>query len=159
MSEFDARRWGDLLNKLRRRLRGDAASEDYLHSAYLRFERHRQTAVVHNPEAFMLRAAANIAVDHHRRGRWIKPEPWEEACARILDASQPPDEALEVRERLKRVREALDRMPPRTRDILLMHRLDGLKYREIAVALDISQSAVEKHIAKATLFLLDCVED
>jgi RNA polymerase sigma-70 factor (ECF subfamily) len=34
-----------------------------------------------------------------------------------------------------------------------MHRLQGLKYREIAVHFGISQSAVEKHIAKAALFL------
>jgi len=36
-----------------------------------------------------------------------------------------------------------------------MHRLDNLKYHEIASRLGISQSAVEKHIAKAVLFLTE----
>ncbi len=36
-----------------------------------------------------------------------------------------------------------------------MHRLDDMKYREIAERLGISQSAVEKHIAKAALFLTE----
>jgi RNA polymerase sigma-70 factor (ECF subfamily) len=39
-----------------------------------------------------------------------------------------------------------------------MHRLDNLKYREIAEKLDISQSAVEKHIARAALALTEWME-
>jgi RNA polymerase sigma-70 factor (ECF subfamily) len=39
-----------------------------------------------------------------------------------------------------------------------MHRLDGLKYRVIAERMGLSQSAVEKHIAKAALFLTEWVE-
>lgn len=53
---------------------------------------------------------------------------------------------------------ALDSLGPRTREIFLLHRLDGLKYREIAAQLDITVSAVEKHIAKASLFLVNWVE-
>lgn len=40
-----------------------------------------------------------------------------------------------------------------------MHRLDGLKYREIAEALFISQSAVEKHIASAVISLSAWMEN
>ena len=36
-----------------------------------------------------------------------------------------------------------------------MHRLDGLKYLEIAQRLSISVSAVEKHIARAMQFLAE----
>jgi DNA-directed RNA polymerase specialized sigma24 family protein len=39
-----------------------------------------------------------------------------------------------------------------------MHRLNNLKYHEIASQLGISQSAVEKHIAKAVLFLTEWTE-
>jgi RNA polymerase sigma-70 factor (ECF subfamily) len=39
-----------------------------------------------------------------------------------------------------------------------MHRLENLKYREIAQRLGISQSAVEKHIARAALFLTEWTE-
>jgi DNA-directed RNA polymerase specialized sigma24 family protein len=40
-----------------------------------------------------------------------------------------------------------------------MHRVDNLKYREISEIMGISVSAVEKHIAKATLFLADRIAD
>ena len=39
-----------------------------------------------------------------------------------------------------------------------MHRVEGLKYREIAAELGITVSAVEKHVAKAALFLAAWVE-
>ncbi len=35
-----------------------------------------------------------------------------------------------------------------------MHRIGGLKHRDIAARLGITVSAVEKHVAKASLFLL-----
>jgi RNA polymerase sigma factor (sigma-70 family) len=67
-------------------------------------------------------------------------------------------EVLAARERLQKVLAGLESLGPRTREIFLLHRLDGLKYREIAAQLGITVSAVEKHIAKATLFLVTWVE-
>jgi RNA polymerase sigma-70 factor (ECF subfamily) len=40
-----------------------------------------------------------------------------------------------------------------------MHRIEGLKYREIAARFGITVSAVEKHVAKAALSLAECMED
>ncbi|MGH6781447.1 MAG: sigma-70 family RNA polymerase sigma factor, partial [Sphingomonadaceae bacterium] len=67
-------------------------------------------------------------------------------------------EMLQLRQRLERVRLGLAELSPRTRQIFLMHRIDGLKYREIADELGITMSAVEKHIAKAALFLAEWTE-
>jgi RNA polymerase sigma-70 factor (ECF subfamily) len=39
-----------------------------------------------------------------------------------------------------------------------MHRIDGLKYREIAAELGITVSAVEKHIARAAAHIADLAE-
>ena len=44
---------------------------------------------------------------------------------------------------------ALDSLPERTRSVFLLYRIEGLKYREIAQALDISIPAVQKHMARA----------
>ena len=66
---------------------------------------------------------------------------------------------LIARHRLERLRQGVEHLRPRTRQILLMHRLEGLKYREIATVLGISQSAVEKHIAQAMESLTDWMED
>lgn len=69
------------------------------------------------------------------------------------------DEVLIARHRLERLRQGVEQLKPRTREVLLMHRLEGLKYRDIAAALGISQSAVEKHIAQAMASLNEWMED
>ncbi|NGM62134.1 RNA polymerase sigma-70 factor [Sphingobacterium sp. SGG-5] len=43
----------------------------------------------------------------------------------------------------------IDQLPKRCREVFLMSRFEGLKNREIAEALQISTTAVEKHISKA----------
>ena len=46
-------------------------------------------------------------------------------------------------------------LPERTREIFLMHRIDKLEYSEIAQRLGISESAIEKQMAKAMVALAD----
>lgn len=151
--------WKQVLNKVVRATRGSAEAEDYLHSAFLRLEDYRQTHAVENPAGFLVRAAVNIAADEARRpaARTATPRPVDELID--MAADEPlADEVFAARKRLERVKAGLDQLSPRTREIFLMHRVEGLKYREIAAGLGITVSAVEKHVAKAALFLADWTE-
>ncbi|WP_275428447.1 RNA polymerase sigma factor, partial [Enterobacter cloacae] len=56
------------------------------------------------------------------------------------------DEVIAARIRLERVQRLLKELSPRTSEIFMMHRAEGMKYREIAAQLGITVSAVEKHI-------------
>jgi RNA polymerase sigma factor (sigma-70 family) len=148
--------WNSLIRQVRMRTRGRADPEELLHAAYLRLLRYRAQHAVENVAAFLVRTAVNIGVDNYRHERFIA----DVAPDDVGRAENSPlqDEVLASRVRLERVREGLSRLTPRTREIFLMHRLDELKYREIAERLGISQSAVEKHIAKAALFLTEWTE-
>ena len=59
------------------------------------------------------------------------------------------------RERLQQLNAGLEALSPRVREVFLLHRLEGLSYQQIAQQLTLSPSTVEKHIAKASLFLFD----
>jgi RNA polymerase sigma factor (sigma-70 family) len=148
--------WNRLIREVRSRTRGRADAEELLHAAYLRLMRYRAQQAVENVDAFLVRTAVNIGVDNYRHDRFTADLPPDEMA--ICENSPLQDEVLAARARLQRVREGLARLTPRTREIFLMHRLDDLKYREIAERLGISQSAVEKHIAKAALFLTEWTE-
>lgn len=128
--------------------------DDHLQSAFLKFHSYQARTTVHNPEAFLVRAAANDALDTWRyNSRRPTEQHCEEVVAMLADTTPLADEALVMRQRLDRVREGLSKLTPRTREVFMLHRLEGLKYHEIAKRLAISESAVEKHIAKAALFL------
>ena len=148
--------WNRLIKEVRIRTRGRSDAEELLHAAYLRLLRYRARQTVDNVAAFLVRTAVNIGVANYRHDRFIADVAPENTG--ICENSPLQDEVLAARARLDRVREGLSRLTPRTREVFLMHRLDDMKYREIAQALGISQSAVEKHIAKAALFLTEWTE-
>ena len=151
--------WKGVLGRVTRATRGSPQAEDYLHSAFLRLEEYRRGHSVDNPAGFLIRTAVNIAADEARRpaARTLEARPVEELID--IAADEPlADEVLAARKRLERVKAGLEQLSPRTREIFLMHRVEGLKYRQIAAELGITVSAVEKHVAKAALFLAGWVE-
>jgi len=46
--------------------------------------------------------------------------------------------------------EAIDRLPPRRRDVYLLNRRQGMSYNEIAALLNISRESVKTHLQLAT---------
>jgi RNA polymerase sigma-70 factor (ECF subfamily) len=137
-------------------------AEDLLHDAWIGMARREDEgtgAPIANSSAYLVRAATNRARDAFRREQHRGPSlPLELVDATLADDSPLQDEALIARHRLERLREGVERLSPRTRQIFLLHRLEGRKYREIAHDLGISQSAVEKHIAKAMGQLTEWME-
>jgi RNA polymerase sigma factor (sigma-70 family) len=154
---IDRERWRDLLRRVARRAHGRTDPEDLLHSAWLRLERYRAEHSVENPQAFLVRTAINIGIDDSRHERLL-PQDGDDGGADIACDAPLQDEVIVARARLERVKEGLAKLTPRTREVFLMHRIEEMKYREIAAALGISQSAVEKHIARAALFLAEWTE-
>jgi RNA polymerase sigma-70 factor (ECF subfamily) len=149
--------WSDLLRRVAFHTRGQNDAEDLLHAAYLRLARYSAEHEVENPAAFLVRTAVNISVDEHRHASLMR-NTGQIGDFDIQSDAPLQDEVLASRARLERVKAGLLQLTPRTREVFLMHRLEGLKYREIAARLGISESAVEKHIGKAALFLAEWTE-
>jgi RNA polymerase sigma-70 factor (ECF subfamily) len=150
----DAAGWRKLVRAVGRRTRSQADAEDYAHTAFVNLSEAGKTAEIRDPSAFLFRTAFNASLnDRNRLANRLKAAiPLEDVHA--PDRQPLQDEVLIARERLHRLTDGLAKLSPRTRQVFLMHRLDGMKYREIAEALGISGSAVEKHIGKAMGFLM-----
>lgn len=133
-------------------------AEDLLHDAWVNVATGSTRA--QNADALLAHAAANRGIDAHRRERRAGETLVCDAdVSTVADHHPLQDEILIARERLDRLRVGVEALSPRTRQIFLMYRLDGRKYREIAEELGISQSAVEKHIAKAMAHLAAWMEN
>ena len=146
--------WAGVLKRIAKRTGGGADAEDLLHSAYVRFEQYSATNTVTNPAAFLVRTAVNIGIDDYRHDRRLYGEAPMPVPDRE-DAAARPDEVVAAKELLSRVVSGINRLPDRTREIFLMHRIDKLEYTEIARRLGISESAIEKQMAKAMMMLAD----
>lgn len=123
----------------------------------MRLACYERQQVVDEPEAFLMRAALNLSIDEHRahrnRGEALLLDDLE-----LVDTTPSAENVLLARERIARLSECLASLDPRTRRIFLAHRVDGLSYAEIAKENQLSVSAIEKHIAKATLIIAQAME-
>lgn len=68
-------------------------------------------------------------------------------------SNETPEFMMEVTELRDQLESAIAQLPENQRIVFLMNRMDGKKYREIAVELGISQKAVEKRMHKALMVL------
>jgi RNA polymerase sigma factor (sigma-70 family) len=151
--------WARLRDQIARMTRRDDA-EDLLHDAWIGITERQAEAA--NAAALLARSAANRGLDAYRRERRIGALLVADSAVAtdaIADRRPLQDEMLIARHRLERLSGGVAQLSPRTREILLMHRLEGRKYREIAQDLGISQSAVEKHIARAMAHLTEWMEN
>lgn len=153
-----------LIQKLRRFLRhrgrqGDEA-DDLIQEAFLRLQLYRRERHVRAPEAFLIRTVRNLSVDILRqrtqRGAHVALE---SGRVELIDPQPAPDEILASQQRLQRLRAGLEALPPKTREIVLLQRIEGFSHAQIAARMNVTVSAVEKHIAKAALFLSDWMTD
>lgn len=132
----------------RRADRQDAG--DLVHESFVRFANSdacRERAI-ECPEAYLNQIATNLLRDRAKS-----------AVQRSLASHVAADEvplagpdlvaALEARDKLNRLQTALMRLKPKTREIFLAHRLDGLSYKQIAERSGLSVKGVEWHMTKA----------
>ncbi|MEJ1965032.1 MAG: sigma-70 family RNA polymerase sigma factor [Gammaproteobacteria bacterium] len=147
-----------LRSLLRRRGQSRDDADDLIQEAFLRLHIYCQEEEVQQQDAFLTRTVLNLLVDSHRKAHrdLYSEEPIESLS--LIDLRPTPDEDFAFSERLIKVAAVLDELGPRTREIFLLHRVEGVGCAQIATRFGISLSAVEKHIARAVLSLMDMVE-
>ena len=74
-------------------------------------------------------------------------------------AARSSEDAMLSQEALDRLRAVLDGLPPQQRAAVLLARVEGLSYEEVAEALSCSVSAVKSLIHRATVTLRDRMQE
>lgn len=135
---------------LMRRGRTPYEAGNLVHEAWVRLACCELERVIEKPEAFLIRAAPTQPIDVHRT-RMSRGEELALDDVAVVDLAPRADAALLGKKRAERIAACLARLPDRTREIFLAHRVYGRTYNDIASELGISTNAVEKLIAEATL--------
>ena len=133
-------------------LRDADTAADLTQETFLRYAEHRRGngAMVIHERAYLYRTARNLAIDHSRKlARQRTDTVANEDLARMPADSPSLDHAADARQKLDRLRTAVEELPERTRQVFVLGRLEGLTHREIAHRLAISESSVQKHLARA----------
>ncbi|MBK1688798.1 RNA polymerase sigma factor [Rubrivivax gelatinosus] len=153
--------WPVVMGRVRaallRRGRTEHDADDLVQEAWLRLARYQREQTVAEPEAFLMRAALNLSIDAFR-ARAVRGEELLLDDVVLIDTAPAAEAVLLAKERMARLSVCLARLTDKTRAVFLAHRIEGLSYQEIARLHGLSVSAVEKHIAKATLQLTSWME-
>lgn len=135
---------------LRRKLGNAFDAADLAHDVYLHLMKTGRVPPAGESRRHLTQIANGLVIDLYRR-RQIEAA-YLEVLALVPEALTPSEEerALVI-EALTEIDAVLHQLPAKARTALLLCKLDGLSYRDIAAELQVSVSSVEKYIAAGLL--------
>jgi RNA polymerase sigma-70 factor (ECF subfamily) len=142
-----------------RRKAGAEEAPDLVQEVFARAAGSEQRYQLTNPGGFLRRIAQNLLIDRarHQKSSRATFYPLRDEGEGATPAAQEWN--LEAADLLRLYEAAVDALPPKTRRVFLMHRVDELSYREIHEALGISIATVEYHMMRALAQISKVVDD
>ena len=139
-------------------VRNPAEAEDVVQDVFLRvLERKRELAAIVDLRPWLVRIAWNLALDRCRR---VRPRQMDDLFAEsLVSADLPADQALDEAGRIRQVLGAIERLPGKEREALLLSAMDELSTVEIAAVLGRSESSVRSLLFRARAHLRQRLED
>lgn len=146
----------DLMQYLHHNWRNQSDIADLRQDVYVRVLEGAKREIPERARQFVFTTARNLLVDRVRRERIVPFDAVADADALGLEMDAPgPERTTLARDELRRLQTALDRLPERPRQAVVMRRVEGLTGREIAARMGISEAAVSKHIDAGIRALAD----
>lgn len=96
---------------------------------------------------YLLRSIRNRSLNHIRHLKVRRDSEFD--IQALYNEPVASDQPIVAKELAEAVQVAVRELPPRCREVFELSRVDGLKYAEIAEALDISQKTVEAQMGRA----------
>lgn len=128
--------------------------EDFTQETFLRGFAAERRHDIKEPKAYLFQIAKRVVFERYRRDKRAPMVLLEDSGGSdfILDEDQAmADEWLDGRRKLALFAKAVAHLPPQCRKAFLMRRIDGLQYKQIANRMNVTVSAVEKHVAAGML--------
>lgn len=123
--------------------------DDLAQEVFLRLLRYSDDVTVDNPQGYLFRIAANVANEWRERSRVRKPhdDSWLEELQ--IESGEEPENAFTRSRTNEYVQAAVDRLPPRQREVLLLHVNEGLTYKQIAQQRGLTYRIVLRDLTRA----------
>ncbi|RVT93564.1 RNA polymerase sigma factor [Sphingomonas crocodyli] len=105
---------------------------------------------IHNPRIYLFEVAKSVILQSFRKSRLVSFSALAEFDALLIPDDVPSPEAIASgRQELGRLAEMIEKLPPKCREAFVLRKVRGLSQREAAVAMNVSENTIEKHIGKA----------
>ncbi|MGH8612685.1 MAG: RNA polymerase sigma factor, partial [Gammaproteobacteria bacterium] len=109
----------------------------------------REPEEIRHPRAFLFRIARNLAANARRVRSPTRAMEHEHELNAIPATYATPEQTYAAAELDRLLKEVIKNLPPRQREVFLLHRYRDKTQTQIAVMIGISLDTVEKHIGAA----------
>jgi RNA polymerase sigma-70 factor (ECF subfamily) len=128
--------------------KSSSQTDDIVQDAFIKLWNAKEDLDINKPvKSFLFKTAYNIFIDKYRKKQreanmldgWM--------YKRLMEMVKGDEE--EKKRKMELVKAAIEKLPPRCKEIFLMSKFEQLKYSEIAERLNISVKTVEAQMGKA----------
>jgi len=145
-----------LVQFLRHNWRDESDIEDLLHDTYVRVYEGVLKQIPENAKAFVFTTVRNLLIDRVRARNVVPIEAVADLETLTAAIETPgPDRDLAARDELRRLRDAIDRLPRHCRDVVIMRRIEGLSRGETAARMGVAPLTVSAYLTEAMNALAD----
>lgn len=147
MNEIHTQTRKPLLASLQRMLE-PAQAEEVLQEAYLKLLLALREERAPEPRAFLYRVARNQAISRLRHQKVVEQQGSHVQMAMQSQQHEAIESRVSREEEQGALLEAINALPPKCRQVLVMRKIDGFSHGQIAGVLGISTKTVENHLAR-----------
>jgi RNA polymerase sigma-70 factor (ECF subfamily) len=123
--------------------------DDLAQEVFLRLLRYSDDVAIDNPQGYLFRIAANVANEWQERARHRKPhdDSWLEDLQ--VEFSEEPENTIARQVAREYMQEAVNKLPRRQREVLLLHVNEGLTYKQIAERQGLTYRVILRDLTRA----------
>jgi RNA polymerase sigma-70 factor (ECF subfamily) len=123
--------------------------DDLAQEVFLRLLRYSDDIAIDNPQGYLFRIAANVANEWQERARHRRPHDhsWLEDLQ--VEFNDEPENAIAREVAREYMQEAVNKLPRRQREVLLLHVNEGLTYRQIAERQGLTYRVILRDLTRA----------
>jgi RNA polymerase sigma factor (sigma-70 family) len=146
---------GALRGRMRRVLRQREDVEDVVAEVLTRAYATAQFDRITAGRSYLFQIARNLLIDEARRAKIVVLE--EMAELELVADTISAERMLQARDQLRRLEAIVETLPPQCRRAFILRRVHDRPVKEIAEEMGLSVFTVDKHIAKATLKVMQAL--
>jgi len=123
--------------------------DDVVQESYLRIWKARMAQPIRFTKSYLFQIARNLSLDLTRRHQSSPIVDVEDSVVMsVRDAAPAADERACLRDELRLLARAIDALPARCREIMILRQLEGVPQKEIAVRLELSVLTVQVQVVR-----------
>lgn len=124
--------------------------DEIAQETFLRAYDASQQREIQSPKSYLFQVAKNIALKELTRKSARMTDYLEDAIAaneQVLDGADSLEDELIAQQKISGYCDAIASLPPQCRKVFMLRKVQAMSHKDIAAAMNISISSVEKHMA------------